>query len=240
MVDVNILNKIKQLVPLINKISLFELGTILFIIFSLCKTDNFVPLSNIISSYNGLFSNGVMFSSLIITLGILRKATVVDLSHNFSQNNKNIDAIFLHLYELKMISSVQIPCEVMVGIKLFKILPDFIIDKLAEKISFFLVFDYFSDQIDLDVSSYGLKADEVINVEKRNKKKTKVSINNHLGKPECIVSVLILPKKYENKELVINLRLEPVKTNKFFSKIFYTPLFILSYLLFPWKKMLII
>lgn len=240
MFDVGILNKMKQLVPLIGKISLFELGTILFIIFSLCETDNFVPLSKTISSYNGFFSDGVKVSSLIIILGILRKITVIDLSHNFSQNNKNIDAIFLHLYELKMISSVQIPCEVIVGIKLFKILPDFIVDKLLEKINFFLVFDYFSDQIDLDVSSYGLKAEEIINIEKRNKKKTKIPINNHLGKPECIVSILILPKKYENKELVINLRLEPVKTNKIFSKIFHILLFVFSYLLFPWKKMLII
>lgn len=234
--DVSIFNKAKQLVPLISKMSLFEFGIIIFITFSLCKTNNFVPLSNVVTSFSGLVSYGVMFSYLIITVGVLRKITVIDLSHNFGPNSKNVDAIFLHLCELKMISSVQIPFEVMVGIRLFKILPDLIIDPLLKGINFFLVFDYFSDQIELDVSFYGLKAEEIINVEKRNKKRTKVPINNNIGKPECAVSILILPKKYENKELIINLRLEPVKISKFY----YTPLLIVSYLLFPWKKMLII
>lgn len=239
MVDSNIFRRLSQLVPLLSRATLLELGAILYIIFSLCKTDNFEPLSKIVTSYNEFFPYGVILSYIIILMGGVRKITPIDLSHNYSQdrNNKNSDARFLHVCELKMMSMVQVPCDVVIGIRLFKILPEFIIDTLIGKINLCLIFDYFSDQIDLDVYSYG-KKDVMIDIEgKRNKLQKRVLINNHLGKSEHIRPILILPKSYEDgKELIINLRLESVKSNKAFN----TFLFILSYLSFSQKKMIIV
>lgn len=237
MCDLSLLNKMKQLVPLLSKITLFELGIIIFIIFSLCKTNNFVPLSKIISSNNELFSNGVYVSYILVALGIIRKVTVIDLSYNFSQNRgTNIDAKFLHLYELKMVPAVQVPLDVSVKMKLLKVFPDFIAEKIIEKINFFIVFTYFSDQIDLDTSSDEINVDENRDLRNGVKIKKKISIKRNIGKPEVILPILILPRNYEEKELFINLLLEPVKSNK----LFYNLLIIFSYLLFPWKKLLII
>jgi hypothetical protein len=65
MIDGSIINKTKQLVPLFKKMSLLEFGIIISIIFSLCKTVNFITLSTIISSHNVVFSVAVIFSYFI-------------------------------------------------------------------------------------------------------------------------------------------------------------------------------
>lgn len=238
MIDWSIVNKAKQLVPLFKKMSLLEFGIISSIIFLLCKTVNFVTLGTIVSSHNKLFSVAVIFSYILTGLGILRMATAIDLSHNFIQNsNKNVDAKFLHLYELKIHSLVQIPFEVVVGIKLFKILPSFFIGPLVKRITFFVVFDYFPDQIDLDAYTSGMNVGDIIYESNGNKVRGKVSFNKQIGKPEFILPILIVPKVFEDgKELFIKLILEPTKTSKFHR----TLLTAVSYLLFPLKKVLII
>src|SRR5665647_2557946 len=122
MFDPNRLSKIQKILPILRKLSLFEIGLVTLFFFSLCNGNKFTTFTETISKYNAFFLQGIYISIIIIFLGYLRSTTVIKLTHTINQDQ--IGKIqFLGVNRLKVDPYVQIPMEIYLGSKLLRYLP---------------------------------------------------------------------------------------------------------------------
>ena len=193
-----IINIIKSIVPLIEKISLQDFGILMGIDIAIIRL--FVPFDNL------FLEIGIFISFLIWLIGFFRNRITIEFSFNNGCTEGNL--IFEELKSLK-IPSNQSQFEINVITKCNFWGKEWIINKIKNRIQFFLVCDFHYTQINLVLSSPDF---ETVIVDNNTRK---INITDHMTKDEILCPALIMTKNFENKKrLKLKMELTPIEKTR--------------------------
>lgn len=207
----SVMSIINTLLPFIKKVDVYDLGCIV-LLFSLGIAGK---VNGLAATYPVSFS---IIGGFILFVGRTRKVSSLDLTHLTRVGNPiEKESPYLKIYrvsELKTGSNSQISLEIILS-NSFMWKASFI-KYLVNQINFYLVLEYFPDQVTIRSDFESSDSKTNINAIK------KISITDHMGKEiiQCPLTVII--KNYnENKKILIRFISEPRNKSKITSTIAY-------------------